>query len=62
MPTIAEKYGPAGKRALLYLDKIKMLESQWITTYAIIIPFNIDKIEESTLMQYYKTFKVYLKI
>ncbi|OWP54247.1 MAG: ArsR family transcriptional regulator [Cuniculiplasma sp. C_DKE] len=32
MPTIAEKYGQEGKRALLYLDKIKMLESQWITT------------------------------
>lgn len=32
MPDIQEKYGQEGKRALLYLDKIKMLESQWITT------------------------------
>jgi predicted DNA-binding ArsR family transcriptional regulator len=32
LPTIQEKYGQDGKRALLYLDKIKMLESQWITT------------------------------
>ncbi len=31
MPTISEKYGQEGKGALLYLDKIKMLESQWIT-------------------------------
>ncbi len=31
MPQIDEKYGPEGKKALLYLDKIKMVESQWIT-------------------------------
>ncbi len=31
LPTIQEKYGQEGRRALLYLDKIKMLESQWIT-------------------------------
>ncbi len=31
MPKIQEKYGQEGRRALLYLDKIKMLESQWIT-------------------------------
>lgn len=27
MPTIAEKYGQEGKRALLYLDKIKCLKA-----------------------------------
>ncbi len=31
MPQIDEKYGLEGKKALLYLDKIKMVESQWIT-------------------------------
>ncbi len=31
LPKIQEKYGIEGKRALLYLDKIKMLESQWMT-------------------------------
>jgi predicted DNA-binding ArsR family transcriptional regulator len=31
MPTIEQKYGIEGKRALLYLDKIKLIESQWIT-------------------------------
>lgn len=31
MPMIEEKYGQEGKRALLYLDKIKLIESQWIT-------------------------------
>ncbi|KJE49600.1 MULTISPECIES: ArsR family transcriptional regulator [Acidiplasma] len=31
MPQIDEKYGVEGKKALLYLDKIKMVESQWIT-------------------------------
>ncbi|MCL4329967.1 MAG: ArsR family transcriptional regulator [Candidatus Thermoplasmatota archaeon] len=28
---IESKYGAAGKRALHYLDKIKMIESQWMT-------------------------------
>ncbi|MGP6220858.1 ArsR family transcriptional regulator [Caldiplasma sukawensis] len=28
---ITEKYGNEGKKALLYLDKIKMLETQWLT-------------------------------
>ncbi|AKA48877.1 ArsR family transcriptional regulator [uncultured archaeon] len=31
MPKIEEKYGVEGKRALLYLDKIKLIESQWMT-------------------------------
>lgn len=31
MPVIEEKYGIEGKRALLYLDKIKLIESQWMT-------------------------------
>jgi len=31
LPTIEEKYGIEGKRALYYLDKIKMIESQWMT-------------------------------
>ena len=31
LPNIQEKYGVEGKKALHYLDKIKMLESQWIT-------------------------------
>lgn len=31
MPKIEEKYGMEGKRALLYLDKIKLIESQWMT-------------------------------
>lgn len=31
MPKIEEKYGIEGKRALLYLDKIKLIESQWMT-------------------------------
>ena len=31
MPHIEEKYGIEGKRALLYLDKIKLIESQWMT-------------------------------
>lgn len=31
MPAIEEKYGVEGKRALLYLDKIKLIESQWMT-------------------------------
>ncbi|MDS0257341.1 ArsR family transcriptional regulator [Thermoplasmatales archaeon AK] len=31
MPTIEQKFGVEGKRALLYLDKIKLIESQWIT-------------------------------
>ncbi|MEM0157883.1 MAG: ArsR family transcriptional regulator [Thermoplasmataceae archaeon] len=31
MPTIEQKFGIEGKRALLYLDKIKLIESQWIT-------------------------------
>lgn len=31
MPQIEEKYGKEGKRALLYLDKIKLIESQWMT-------------------------------
>ena len=32
MPQIDEKYGTLGKKALLYLDKIKLIESQWITS------------------------------
>jgi predicted DNA-binding ArsR family transcriptional regulator len=28
---IESKYGSPGKKALLYLDKIKMIESQWMT-------------------------------
>ena len=31
MPVIEQKYGQDGKRALLYLDKIKLIESQWMT-------------------------------
>ncbi|MHB1492266.1 MAG: ArsR family transcriptional regulator [Thermoplasmataceae archaeon] len=31
MPIIQERYGTEGKKALHYLDKIKMIESQWIT-------------------------------
>ena len=31
MHQIEEKYGKEGKRALLYLDKIKLIESQWMT-------------------------------
>ncbi len=31
LPAIEEKYGTEGKRALYYLDKIKMIESQWMT-------------------------------
>lgn len=31
MPDIEEKYGQEGKKALYYLDKIKMIESQWMT-------------------------------
>lgn len=31
MPVIEEKYGLEGKRSLLYLDKIKLIESQWMT-------------------------------
>ncbi|BAB60240.1 hypothetical protein [Thermoplasma volcanium GSS1] len=31
LPTIEQKYGKEGRRALLYLDKIKMIETQWIT-------------------------------
>jgi predicted DNA-binding ArsR family transcriptional regulator len=31
LPKIEEKYGIEGKRALHYLDKIKMTESQWVT-------------------------------
>ncbi len=31
LPKIEERYGQEGKRALHYLDKIKMTESQWIT-------------------------------
>jgi len=31
MPQIDEKYGREGRKSLLYLDKIKMIESQWIT-------------------------------
>ncbi len=31
MPQIDEKYGKEGRKSLLYLDKIKMIESQWIT-------------------------------
>ncbi len=31
MPHIEEKYGSEGKKALLYLDKIKLIESQWMT-------------------------------
>ncbi len=31
IPQIEEKYGIEGKRALLYLEKIKMVESQWLT-------------------------------
>ncbi|MCL4329210.1 MAG: ArsR family transcriptional regulator [Candidatus Thermoplasmatota archaeon] len=31
LPQIEEKYKIEGKRALLYLEKIKMVESQWLT-------------------------------
>ncbi|EQB72660.1 MAG: hypothetical protein AMDU1_APLC00005G0039 [Thermoplasmatales archaeon A-plasma] len=31
MPVIEQKYGNEGKKALLYLDKIKLIESQWMT-------------------------------
>ncbi len=31
MPVIEQKYGIEGKKALLYLDKIKLIESQWMT-------------------------------
>ncbi len=31
LPAIIEKYGIEGKKALFYLDKIKMIESQWMT-------------------------------
>ncbi|MCL5782464.1 MAG: ArsR family transcriptional regulator [Candidatus Thermoplasmatota archaeon] len=31
MPVIEQKYGTEGKRGLLYLDKIKLIESQWMT-------------------------------
>jgi predicted DNA-binding ArsR family transcriptional regulator len=31
LPKIEEKYGIEGRRALHYLDKIKMTESQWVT-------------------------------
>lgn len=31
MPIIEQKYGVEGKRSLLYLDKIKLIESQWMT-------------------------------
>ena len=31
MPVIEQKYGNEGKRGLLYLDKIKLIESQWMT-------------------------------
>ncbi len=31
LPKIEERYGIEGKRALHYLDKIKMTESQWVT-------------------------------
>lgn len=31
MPVIEQKYGVEGKRSLLYLDKIKLIESQWMT-------------------------------
>lgn len=31
LPQIEERYGIEGRRALYYLDKIKMTESQWIT-------------------------------
>ncbi len=31
MDKIEKEYGQKGKRALTYLDKIKMIESQWIT-------------------------------
>ncbi|MCL4480157.1 MAG: ArsR family transcriptional regulator [Candidatus Thermoplasmatota archaeon] len=31
MPVIEQKYGLEGKKALLYLDKIKLIESQWMT-------------------------------
>ncbi|MCL4331902.1 MAG: ArsR family transcriptional regulator [Candidatus Thermoplasmatota archaeon] len=31
IPKIEEKYGIEGRRALLYLEKIKMVESQWLT-------------------------------
>ncbi|MEM0155109.1 MAG: ArsR family transcriptional regulator [Thermoplasmataceae archaeon] len=32
MPQIDQKYGMLGKKALYYLDKIKLIESQWITS------------------------------
>ena len=31
MDRIEKQYGITGKKALMYLDKIKMIESQWIT-------------------------------
>ncbi len=31
LPVIEERYGKEGKKSLLYLDKIKMIETQWIT-------------------------------
>ncbi|AAT43280.1 ArsR family transcriptional regulator [Picrophilus oshimae] len=31
MQQIEEKYGADGKKALLYLDKIKLIETQWTT-------------------------------
>ncbi|WP_297215581.1 ArsR family transcriptional regulator [Thermoplasma sp.] len=31
LPVIEQKYGKEGRKALLYLDKIKMIETQWIT-------------------------------
>ncbi|MEM0139417.1 MAG: ArsR family transcriptional regulator [Ferroplasma sp.] len=31
MPQIDEKYGTEGRKSLLYLDKIRMIESQWMT-------------------------------
>ncbi len=31
MPMIESKFGVEGKKGLLYLDKIKLIESQWIT-------------------------------
>ena len=31
VPMIEKKFGTEGKKGLLYLDKIKLIESQWIT-------------------------------
>ena len=31
VPMIEKKFGVEGKKGLLYLDKIKLIESQWIT-------------------------------